>query len=204
MKNTIVISPLLMTLLFASVALAQARNPNLPDAPQPQASASTRSEPTPVAGRGASGEDKLIRQARQYPRGPRRPMGPRRGHAYPAFPPPPALSPVGALIGFGVGAAAGASNSGESTVGTHVALGLIGGGLGALIGGAIGAVVNPLAHARRVRRPSGSDNDEEADLPSGARKAYSRQSVVSEQASQGPTTAVRATDAHRSEILAAP
>ncbi len=175
-----------MSLLLASVALAQAGSPDAPDTPQPQPSVAAQPEPTPVAGTGASGEDKLISQARQYPRGPRGRMGPRRGGAYPGFPPPPGLSPVGALIGFGVGAAAGASNSGESTVGTHVALGLIGGGLGALIGGAIGAAATPFLHTRRVYRPSGTDEDEEAGLRSNARKAHPRQSVSANPAPSQP------------------
>jgi hypothetical protein len=152
MKNLEFLSPLLMSLLLASVALAQAGSPDAPDAPQPQPSVAARPEPTPAAGTGSSGEDRLISHARQYPRGPCGPMEPHRGHAYPGFPPPPGLSPVGALIGFGVGAAAGAGNANDGTVGAHVALGLIGGGLGALIGGAIGAVANPFAHARRLLR----------------------------------------------------
>jgi hypothetical protein len=195
---------MLMLLLFVSVALAQGGRPDVPDAPQPQPSVAAQTEPAPVAGTGSSSDDKLISQAGKYPPVPGRRMGSHRGRAYPAFPPPPALSPVGALIGFGVGAAAGASNSGESTVGTHVALGLIGGGLGALIGGAIGAVVNPFARARRVRRPSGPDDDEEAGLRSGEGKTHSRQSIVSKPASPSPTTAVQSTGASSSEILAAP
>jgi hypothetical protein len=177
MKNLRVLSPLLMSLLFASLALAQAGSPDAPDAPQPQPSVAAQPEPTPATGTGSSGEDRLISQARQYPRGPRRPMGPRRGYAYPGFSPPPALSPVGALIGFGFGAAAGAASANNGTAGAHVALGLIGGGLGALIGGAIGAAANPFLHARRVYRPSGSDEDQVAHLGRGARKAHPRPSV---------------------------
>jgi hypothetical protein len=177
MKNLGVLSPVLMSLLLASVALAQAGSSDAPDGPQPQPSVAARPEPTPAAGTGSSGEDRLISQARQYPRGPRGPMGPHRGHGYPGFPPPPGLSPVGALIGFGVGAAAGAGNANDGTVGAHVGLGLIGGGLGALIGGAIGAAVNPFLRARRVYRPSGSDEDQVADLRRDPRKAHPRQSV---------------------------
>lgn len=67
-------------------------------------------------------------------------MPPPRGRAYPsAFAPrPPALSPLGALIGFGAGAALGATASGDQTARGRVAGGLIGGALCALIGGAIG------------------------------------------------------------------
>lgn len=176
MKNIKLFASFFVTLVLASAALAQDRKPGLPDAPQPQPSAAAQPEPTPVAGTGSSGEDKVISQSRQYPRVPRRPMGPRHGRAYPGFPPPPALSPVGALIGFGVGAAAGAANSGDGTVRAHVALSLIGGGLGALIGGAIGAVANPFLHTRRVYRPSGPDEDEEAALRRDMRKAHPGQS----------------------------
>jgi hypothetical protein len=188
MKNVRVLSPLLISLSLASAALAQAGSPEVPDTPQPQSSVAAQPESSPVAGVGASGEDKLISQARHYPRGPRRPMGPHRGYAYQGFPPPPGLSPVGALIGFGIGAAAGASNCGQSTVGTHVALGLIGGGLGALIGGAIGAVANPFLHTRRVYRPSGTDEDEEAGLRSNAKKAHPQQSVSARPAPSQPAS----------------
>jgi hypothetical protein len=182
---------LLMALLFGSVALAQAGNPETPDAPQPQPSVMVQPEINPVAGTGASGEDKLISQARQYPRVPRRPTGSRRGSAYsPGYPPPPALSPVGALIGFGVGAALGASGPGDGTVKGHVALGLLGGTLGALIGGAIGAAANPFMHARRVYRPSGPDDDEEAALRSDPRKVHSERSVPAKAASSSQPSAV--------------
>jgi hypothetical protein len=67
-------------------------------------------------------------------------MGPPRGRAYPsAFAPPrPPLSPIGALIGFGAGAALAAAGSQDQTTRGRVAVGLLGGGLCALIGGAIG------------------------------------------------------------------
>jgi hypothetical protein len=134
MKNLQVVSPLL-TLLLGSIALAQAGN--LPEAPQPQDSESTQLQSTPVANSEESaqpsGDNKLMSQARPYPRFPRRPVGPPRGRVYrsaysPAYPPPPALSPVGALIGFGFGAALGAAGSGDHTSGGRVAGALIGGG----------------------------------------------------------------------------
>jgi len=158
MKNLQVISPLLTSLLLGSVALAQAGS--LPDAPQPQDSASTQLQSTSAANTEEStppsdpqsDENKLRSQARPYPRYPRGPMGPPRGRAYPrAFaPPPPALSPVGALIGFGFGAALGASASGDHTSAGRVAGGLIGGGLCALIGGAIGGGFS-LVHSHNYR-----------------------------------------------------
>jgi hypothetical protein len=154
MKNLQVLSPLLTSLLFGSMALAQAGN--LPDAPQPQdaattdvplAQASATETPvtqTPIAQTPNPAEqssvNKLVSQAAPFPRSPRGPMPPPRGRAYPsAFAPrPPALSPIGALIGFGAGAALGASASGDQTARGRVAGGLIGGTLCALIGGAIG------------------------------------------------------------------
>jgi len=144
MKNLQVLSPLLTSLLLASMALAQAGN--LPDAPQPQGAASTGVQlaqtpatQTPNSAAQQSGENKIITQAAPFPRSPRGPMPP-RGRTYPsAFAPrPPALSPVGALIGFGAGAALGATASGDQTARGRVAGGLIGGALCALIGGAIG------------------------------------------------------------------
>jgi hypothetical protein len=150
MKNLQVISPLLTSLLFASMALAQAGN--LPDAPQPQ-DAATTDEPlaqspatetpatqTPNPAAQQSSVNKLVSQAAPFPRSPRGPMPPPRGRAYPSTfaPRPPALSPMGALIGFGAGAALGASASGDQTARGRVAGGLIGGTLCALIGGAIG------------------------------------------------------------------
>jgi hypothetical protein len=132
------------------MAVAQAGN--LPDAPQPQDAATTdvplaqspatetpvTQTPNPAAQQ--SSVNKLVSQAAPFPRSPRGPMPPPRGRAYPsAFAPrPPALSPIGALIGFGAGAALGASASGDQTARGRVAGGLIGGTLCALIGGAIG------------------------------------------------------------------
>ena len=127
------------------MALAQAGG--LPDAPTPQDSASAqRSVPalttqTANPATEQSTENELITQAGHFPRFPRGPMARPRGRAYPsAFAPPrpPALSPLGALIGFGAGAALGASASGDQTARGRVAGGLIGGALCALIGGAIG------------------------------------------------------------------
>lgn len=144
MKNLQLISPLFTSLLLGSMALAQAGG--LPDAPAPQDSASaqrtvqapTTQTPNPPAQQSAG--NKIVSQAGPYPRFPRGPMAPVRGRAYPsAFAPrPPALSPLGALIGFGAGAALGAAASGDQTARGRVAGGLIGGALCALIGGAIG------------------------------------------------------------------
>ena len=146
MKNLQVLSPLLTSLLLTSMALAQANS--LPDAPKPQDSASTDLQLTqtpppktldPAAQQ--SSENKVVRQAGPFQRYPRGSTVPPRGRAYPsafALPRPPALSPLGALIGFGAGAALGAAASGDQTTRGRVAGGLIGGAICALIGGAIG------------------------------------------------------------------
>jgi hypothetical protein len=157
MKNLQVISALLTSLLFGAMALAQAGN--LPDAPQPQDAATTDvplaqspASETPVTQTPNPAEqssvNKLVSQAAPFPRSPRVPMPPPRGRAYPsAFSPrPPALSPIGALIGFGAGAALGASASGDQTARGRVAGGLIGGTLCALIGGAIGHAFSAVGH----------------------------------------------------------
>lgn len=145
MKNLQTLSPLLTALLLGSMALAQAST--LPEAPQPQdsASADVQLAQTPIAQTPnqsvrQSTENKLISQASAFPRSPRGPALPPRGRAYPsAFAPrPPVLSPLGALIGFGAGAALGATASGDQTARGRVAGALIGGTLCALIGGAIG------------------------------------------------------------------
>jgi hypothetical protein len=162
MKNLQVISPLLTSLLFGSMALAQAGN--LPDAPQPQDTATTgvplaqspatetpsTQTPTTHTPNPAqrSSENKLVSQAAPYPRPQRGPMPPPRGRAYPsAFAPSrPPLSPLGALIGFGAGAALGASASGDQTTRGRVAGGLIGGAICALIGGAVGHAFSAVGH----------------------------------------------------------
>src|ERR1700722_14562168 len=168
MKNLQVLSLLLPSLLLASMAMAQAGN--LPEAPQsqdpsstdvqlirsPSAQSSTTKPPstqTPNESTQQSGENKIITQAAPFPRSPRGPMPPPRGRAYPsAFAPrPPALSPLGALIGFGAGAALGATASGDQTTRGRVAGALIGGSLCALIGGAIGHAFSAVGHNFRDR-----------------------------------------------------
>src|ERR1700678_4485855 len=147
MENLQVLSLLLTSLLLSSMAMAQAGN--LPEAPQPQDPSSTDvqlirspstqsstakppSTQTPNESTQQSGENKIITQAAPFPRSPRGPMPPPRGRSYPsAFAPrPPALSPLGALIGFGAGAALGATASGDQSTRGRVAAGLIGGAIG--------------------------------------------------------------------------
>jgi len=141
------------------MALAQAGN--LPDAPQPQDAGSTEVQlaqspatqtpttQTPNPAAQESSENKLVSQAGPFQRYPRGPMMPPRGRAYPsAFAPPrpPALSPVGALIGLGAGAALAASATQNQTTSGRVVAGLIGGSVCALIGGAIGNAFSVVGH----------------------------------------------------------
>src|ERR1700722_6734400 len=163
MKNLQVLSSLLTSVLLASMALAQAGN--LPDAPQPRDTASTDLElaqspatetpatRTPVGqapnyAAQQSGENKIISQATPFPRSPRGPMPPPRGRAYPsAFAPrPPALSPLGPLIGFGAGAALGATASGDQTTRGRVAGALIGGSIRPLSRGATRPAFSAVGH----------------------------------------------------------
>jgi hypothetical protein len=104
---------------------------------------------------GISGkEEPLIAQARVYGRMHGRPM-PRRARYYPGYVPPPGFSPFGALIGFGIGASAGAAGHADGTTKGRVGLSLACGGFGALIGGAVGSGVshfNQMAQRSRQRR----------------------------------------------------
>ena len=145
MKNLRIPSLILSTFL-TSAALAQTSN--LPEAPEPPDSTSAQpaldaapDQSTYSSSKDSPGKDDAIAQAGTYPRFPRRPMPGPRGGGYPAvFPaPPPPLSPVGALIGFGVGGVLGAVGSGDQTGRGRLAGGLIGGGICDQIGGGIGA-----------------------------------------------------------------
>jgi hypothetical protein len=192
-----------MSLLLGSMALAQAGNPPVPpDTPQPQVSASSPSEAAPITKTGASGESKLITQARRYPRFPRRPVRPSHARiSRSEFSSPPGLSPIGALIGFGAGAVLGASNPQAGTVRAHVALGLIGGSIGAFIGGVIGAT---LPHVGRRYPPwPDDDDDEEGDFRSDGSAVHSRRSVSAKPVATVQTGRVEAT-APLSETPAAP
>jgi hypothetical protein len=171
MKNTKIFSPLMWLLLLGSVALAQAGNADVPETPQPQESATakieaakveaTKIEPTAETTAGASSEGRLISQARRYAQlHPGRMQPP--GQAYRSRSPMPGLSPLGALIGFGAGAALGASKSQDQSASARAVIGLFAGGIGALIGGAIGTAP-PFWHSRRnypLYGPGDDDGDD--------------------------------------------
>jgi len=202
MKNLKTISSLLVSLLLGSFALAQAGN-SLPDAPQPQDSSLAQPELAPVSNAQASSEGKLVSQARRCPRRPRRPAHPSGGRVSSSgYSSPPGLSPLGALIGFGVGAAIGASNPADGTVRAHVTLGLIGGTVGAFIGGVIGTA---FPHVRRGYPPSDpDDDDEESDLRTGAKPGHQGRSVPTRVAAPSQSPAVQANAPPASEAVEVP
>jgi hypothetical protein len=161
MKNLNVIAPLLASLLLGGMALAQEPVKVIPEAPQPQNIPATQ-EPIAAYGEDSAG-NAIIGQFRRYPQLHRGPIRSSRGQAYPsayASAPRPPFSVLGALIGFGVGAAIGASGSDHSgtTLGGRV---LIGGTIFAVIGGAIGGA---LPHVRRRYPQQDPDDDEESNV----------------------------------------
>ncbi len=196
MKNTKFFSLLLMSLLLASAAQAQSGKPEVPDAPQPQDYVSQPIEITSPANTEASGDNQVISQVRQYPRFPRRPMGPYRGQGYRSRGPTPGLSPLGALIGFGAGAALGAARSQDATGGGRLASGLLVGAISALIGGAVGNAIgaaSPLLHAKRTHPATRPGDDDGSDLRADARGVHSKRPVSPMPASPSQSTPVEAT-----------
>lgn len=163
MKDLQAVSPFLASLLLGSIALAQTAS--LPEAPQLQDSASAHSQSISDVNQSATqdgegNENKVISQAGTFPRFPPRPRMPSRGRTYPNTfrPGPPPLSPVGALIGLGIGGVLGAAGSGDHTARGRLAGGLIGGGLCALIGGAIGHAFSAIS-SHNFRDDDFRDND---------------------------------------------
>jgi hypothetical protein len=160
MKNLRAISSFLASLLLGSISLAQTAT--LPEGPQLQESSSMHSQSMSAVNQSATKDDetKMISQAGTFPRFPPRPMMPPRGRAYPSTfrPSPPPLSPVGALIGLGIGGVLGAAGSGDHTARGRLARGLIGGGLCALIGGAIGHAFSAIS-SHNFRDDDFRDND---------------------------------------------
>jgi hypothetical protein len=203
MKNIKILAPLFTSLLLGSVALAQAGSPTLPDAPQPQDSTSTLIENTTGANTATSDGGKLITQARPHPRFPRRPMRPDHGRAYRSAAPMPRLSPVGALIGFGFGAALGASRSQDTTAGGRAASGVLLGAICALIGGAIGDASH---HFQPVRNhpPSDPGDDDDSDLSADVGKTRSTPSVSARPAAPSQSTRVETPAQASLEVPAVP
>jgi hypothetical protein len=212
MKNTKIFSPL-MWLLLGSVAFAQAGIADVPEAPQPHVPDTARNEPAKI---GASSieptaitkpdasDGRLISQARHFPRPPHARMRP-PAQAYRPAAPMPGLSPMGALIGFGAGAALGASRSPDHSAGGRAVAGLFIGGIGALIGGIIGSGP-PVWHRRRAYPPygDGDDDDDDSNLRSDARTIKAKPSVTKKPAAPGKSSAVESATLVPQEELAVP
>jgi hypothetical protein len=210
MKNTKIFSPL-MWLLLGTVAFAQAGSTDAPEAPLPQDPDTAKIEAAKIepakiesssnSNAGSSSEGRLISQARRYPQlhpGRMRPPG----QAYRSHSPMPGLSPLGALIGFGAGAALGASKSQDQSASARAVIGLFVGGIGALIGGAIGTAP-PFWHSRRNYPPYGpGDDDDEGDLRSAGKD--SKHSTAKKPAAPSQSTVVESAALGPHEELAAP
>ncbi len=186
MKNKKIFSPLIW-LLLGSVALAQAGIADVPEEPRPQDPARIQTAKIERSAGGkavSSSESPLISQARRYPQ-----LHPGRmqaaGQAYHS--PMPRLSPLGALIGFGAGAALGASKPQDGTSGGRVLGGLLLGGLGALIGGAVGNAP-PFWHSRRNDPPfRPGEEDEDSNLSPHGTTIEAKSPVKKPRASSTPS-----------------
>jgi hypothetical protein len=107
-------------------------------------------------------QDGSTAQARFPGRIPRPPMAPRRQMGYPraGYPSPwmgeghPGHALIGALVGGGVGAAAGINIHTNNQSGPNVVGAIVLGGLGAMVGGIIGNSV-PWTHGQRLHRVHG-------------------------------------------------
>jgi hypothetical protein len=118
-----------------------------------------------------SQDGRLVSQFEQCGRCPRESMSRGQGRYYPSYPPAPAFSPVGALIGLGIGGTLGALAPSDHSANARFAGGLIGGGLGALMGGAIGGGISAThayasqRHWRKQRRHDAEERQSaESDL----------------------------------------
>jgi hypothetical protein len=175
MRHTKHVHFLLAPLLLASIAFAQAQDvPTSSSTSESDAISTARNPYTRIGDNSRNAiDDQTLAQfsqrrmgapfpsQRAYPRGMYQTQW--RGHSNPGH----AL--IGAAIGFGLGAAIGASHSVHN--GTPAGSGvMVGGAIFAFIGGAIGAAtVGPgfFAHRRRIDLPSGTedgDDDTESDL----------------------------------------
>ena len=151
MKNLQNISSLLIgPMLLLSAALAQVADSEIPDqlpvsvavarcqyTPADEACLSLRESGAVSAEKSPDGTlAQMPRRIPEPPRLPRRSLGsyPRMGYPRMAV---PALNARHAAIGFLIGFTLGAVHSNDGTAGSHVALGLLCGGLGAVIGAAV-------------------------------------------------------------------
>ncbi|HET9305847.1 MAG TPA: hypothetical protein VFO46_07470 [Candidatus Sulfotelmatobacter sp.] len=199
MKNLQNISSLLIApLLLLSAALAQVANSEIPDqlpvsvavarcqyTPADEACLSLRESSALSSEKNPDGTlAQMPRQIPGPPRLPRRPPGPypRMGYTRMAVPAPN----VGhAAIGFLIGFTLGVVPSNDRTAGSHVALGLLCGGLGAVFGAAV-----PSFSSHHRYPPWPDDDDDEMASRSKVAKPASPEPVPAEAAtaSTAPTT----------------
>ena len=160
MKHLQVIAALLAPLLVISSALSQTGNREVHDQATNHAEIATaRSryvqadlQTEDVAGRPSGGE--AYAQSRRP--GPRPPMRPRLGYPQRTYPPRwgsgyPRHAAIGALVGFGLGAAFGAKANTDRHPGVGTRAALLFGTFGAMIGAVVGNGIGPV-HSRKVAR----------------------------------------------------
>ena len=180
MKNLQIVAFLLAAPLITSMTLAQTSDSST-ESNLPASVAAARCQYTPSdeacvdlrdPGQAKSGADdttiaQLPRQMPGPPVRPRRPPMARPRRGYPGYP-GMAMEPngrhalIGALIGFGLGAAAGAHANTDQHPGAGVKAAFLVGSVGGLLGALVGAAT-PSFHARNpYRHNPWPDNDEQA------------------------------------------
>jgi hypothetical protein len=194
MKNLRTIaSPFIVPMLLLSAALAQVANSEIPDqlpvsvavarcqySPADEACLSSRESGALSSEKSPDGTlAQMPRRIPEPPRLPRRPPGPypRLGYPRAAVPAPNVRH---AAIGFLIGFTLGVVHSNDRTAGSHVALGLICGGLGAVIGAAVPSFSSHHSY------PAGSWPDDDDD-------EMASRSQVAKPASPEPVSAEAAT-----------
>jgi len=207
MRYPRVIPSVLASLLIVSSAPAQTSDaPTANNLNAGSEIAAARSQYTQTPEIPDANDDTIVAQLPR--RGPRTPFPPQRGYPQGTYQTPwmehgnagPAV--IGAVIGFGVGAAIGACGSDRSgtTLGGRV---IIGGTILAVIGGAIGGA-HPWPHARRAYRRSWPEDDDESDFRSHSRERDAGQSVSTRQAFPRQSTGIEATAPPSLEARAVP
>ena len=163
MKLHTIASLLTAPMLIASMTLAQSSNSQTEDKSSPAiALARCQYTATDDSCRGQGTSDNpdpdtkaMVAQSqfpRRMPRPPMRPPRPPMTHPRAGYPgmwmePTPRHAAIGALIGFGLGAAAGAKANTDQHPGMGFKAALFGGGIGAMLGAVIGAAI-PSFHSR--------------------------------------------------------
>ena len=195
MKNLRIIDPLLLTtmLLLTSAAIAQtAVEQAAADLPAPVAAARCQYTPADAACLGSSesgqatistNDDTLAQLPRRIPGPPVRPRRPPMGHprgGYPGMWMPSGNgrhAAIGAIIGFGLGAALGAKANTDPHAGATVRASLLFGTFGALLGALVSQDTPSFSRLQRPRGPwpDEPDENEMASRPGMADSATSNQ-----------------------------